>query len=435
MSKITLNNVSSFIDNTTAVSTVNGNNAIIQNALDNTLSLNGLQPNQMLANLDMNSNHIINLPAPASLLEPVRLSDVNLLNGGGTITIQGVPVGGTTGQVLTKTSNVDYQTNWNSLPTLFSNASTLEHCALGASVSSNALTISLKIQDGTTDPSTSNPATISFRDSTITSGAFSPIVLTSPTSLVISSGSTLGTANATAFRIWVVAFNDAGTVRLGAINCRSSTQIFSLNEDILYSSSSEGGIGAADSSGIFYTPTGISTKAIRILGYLEWANGLTTAGTWNALPTKIQTYSIGVRRPGEIVQSFTNTFAAGSGGSTASTTLVDTNLTGGMTLTSAANSVSWSFSMSTTINITGSAIYGNFARGGVNVSPQFIGAYGTAPANSSNVSMVHFEGGDFPGSLGPHTYTVRVKNAGTAATVFWCDTNGGGSLSLAEIMC
>jgi hypothetical protein len=63
--------------------------------------------------LDMNSNAIINLPAPLSLSSPLRLEDAATLNGGGTIEVGGVPNGGTTGQVLTKESNGDQDIGWN----------------------------------------------------------------------------------------------------------------------------------------------------------------------------------------------------------------------------------------------------------------------------------------------------------------------------------
>jgi len=458
--KITLNPTASFTD-PAAVSTLNTNFATIETALNNTLSRDGTSPNTMLASLDMNSNRILNLPAPGGLLEPIRLTDLNTFSGGGTITVQGIPSGGTSGQILAKTSSTDYQTawtdaannlptggtagqilqktssanyatGWGDLPSTRYSANAMENASITATVAGNALTIALKAQDGS-DPTSGVPCTFAFRNSTISSGTYSIVTATAPTSLTISSGSTLGTSNATAFRIWVVLFNDSGTLRLGAINCRSNTQIYSLNEDVLSSSSAEGGAGAADSVGTFYTNTAVSSKPMRILGYLDWNSGVTTAGTWNTLPSKIQIFGLGVRRPGEIVQTFNNTFAAGSGSSSASTTLVDTNVTGSITLTSPCNSVAYSFSISSTIAVAAAVVYGNLARGGINVSPQFIGAF--SPTSSANVVVSHLDGGDFPGSSGPFTYTVRLKNSGTAATFFWNDNNSGSTISLAEVMC
>lgn len=113
MSKITLNNVGSLIDATTAATTINNNSAVIQTAFDNTLSRDGTTPNQMGSSLDMNGNSIINLPAPAFNDSPVRLQELSTITGGGTVS--NLPAGGTTGQVLAKTSSTNYLTGWESL--------------------------------------------------------------------------------------------------------------------------------------------------------------------------------------------------------------------------------------------------------------------------------------------------------------------------------
>lgn len=79
MSKVTLANVGSLIDATTAKNTINSNMAAIMTAMENTLSRDGTYPSHMLADLDMNSNRILNLPAPVSGLEPFRLTDAQSL--------------------------------------------------------------------------------------------------------------------------------------------------------------------------------------------------------------------------------------------------------------------------------------------------------------------------------------------------------------------
>lgn len=112
MVKITLGNVGSLIDATTAASTINSNFTAISTAWDDNLSRDGTTPNTMLSNLDMNSFKILNLPAPLSLNEPLRVVDAATLKSGGTITIQGLPTGGTTGQVLKKNSATNFDTIW-----------------------------------------------------------------------------------------------------------------------------------------------------------------------------------------------------------------------------------------------------------------------------------------------------------------------------------
>jgi hypothetical protein len=110
MSKISLTDLVNLQNETTAVNSINANSAAIETAFDNTLSRDGTSPNTMNASLDMNSFQIVNLPAPLSTSSPLRLADANTLNGGGTIS--SIPVGGTTNQVLTKTSNTDFIVGW-----------------------------------------------------------------------------------------------------------------------------------------------------------------------------------------------------------------------------------------------------------------------------------------------------------------------------------
>lgn len=178
----------------------------------------------------------------------------------------------------------------------------ISNLSLAASVGASALTISLKDRAGS-DPSSGSPLRIPLRNSTIATGDYTDIPITGATSLVVSSGSTLGTSNNVAFRLWIVGFNDAGTFRLGVVNCLSGSSIMALRDDAVYSSTAEGGGGAADSAQVIYTGTAVTSKALRILGYMEWSSGLATAGTWSGAPTKIQIFEPGISKPGQIVQT------------------------------------------------------------------------------------------------------------------------------------
>ena len=64
MAKLTLTDLSSSTLDPGVVSAINANSAATETALENTLSRDGTSPNTMAAQLDMNSNSIINLPAP-----------------------------------------------------------------------------------------------------------------------------------------------------------------------------------------------------------------------------------------------------------------------------------------------------------------------------------------------------------------------------------
>lgn len=108
----TLTTFASLQNDTSATTDLNNNFSAINTALTGCLSLLGQAPNQMQANLDMNSNRMINLPAPVSINEPLRLADATTLNGGGTVTVSQLPIGGTTGQVLTKNSATNFDVSW-----------------------------------------------------------------------------------------------------------------------------------------------------------------------------------------------------------------------------------------------------------------------------------------------------------------------------------
>lgn len=192
------------------------------------------------------------------------------------------------------------------------------NCSLVASVGGSALTVAIKGRDGN-DPSATNPVFIPFRNATIATGDYSWLVLTAATSFVVSSGSTLGAVNNNAFKLWIVGFNDAGTFRLGVINCvaAASTQptIYPLGQLPVVTSTAEGGVGTADNAQTFYTGTAIgASKAYAILGYSIWGSGLATVGTWSSTPTSTQLFSPNVPLPGTVVQTVrTDTGALATG--------------------------------------------------------------------------------------------------------------------------
>lgn len=72
MSKLTLADINNLQNETTVVTQINNNSALIETALENTISRDGTSPNEMLADLDMNSYRILNLPAPTTDNQPIR---------------------------------------------------------------------------------------------------------------------------------------------------------------------------------------------------------------------------------------------------------------------------------------------------------------------------------------------------------------------------
>jgi hypothetical protein len=179
----------------------------------------------------------------------------------------------------------------------------------------NALTIALKDAAGA-DATPGAPITFAFRDPTASSGALIKRQLTGALSLVVSAGSTLGTANATPCRVWIVLFDDGGTLRLGAVQCRLTTGVLPLRPQNLADATSEGGAGAADGAGTIYANAAISAKPYIVLGCLDWDTGLVTAGNWNAAPSRISGWFPGRPLPGERIQPL---LTNGSGSSSSST--------------------------------------------------------------------------------------------------------------------
>lgn len=164
--------------------------------------------------------------------------------------------------------------------------------ALVASVATNALTIALKGVDGN-DPSATNPVIVVLRSATASDGKPVTLTITAALSLVVSSGSTLGTSNGVAARLDVVIFNDAGTARLGVANG------VTLDTASVFSSTAEGGGGAADSSGVIYTGTAVSSKALAILGHIDITEA--TAGTWATAPTTVATETNGATQSASMI--------------------------------------------------------------------------------------------------------------------------------------
>lgn len=76
MPKVAIDTLANLENQSSAIETINSNFEAIQDAIDNTLSRDGTAPNDMDADLDMNSHKITNLPAPTTSTEPARHGDI-----------------------------------------------------------------------------------------------------------------------------------------------------------------------------------------------------------------------------------------------------------------------------------------------------------------------------------------------------------------------
>ena len=155
---------------------------------------------------------------------------------------------------------------------------TILNSGLAASVGSSALTVALKDATGS-DPSASSPVKIPFRSATATTGT--PVLrsVAGALSVVVSSGSTLGSTDADPNWVYVYAIDNAGTVELAVSGSRF------IDEGSLVTTTAEGGAGAADDKNTLYSTTARSNVAVRLLGRVKSTQA--TAGTWATSPSEI----------------------------------------------------------------------------------------------------------------------------------------------------
>lgn len=168
--------------------------------------------------------------------------------------------------------------------------------AIACSVSSSALTVSLKAADGT-DPSSSNPVYVAFRNATSATGTPTIRSVTSALSVTVSSGSTLGHTDSGKHYIYVYLYDNSGTLALAV-----SSSVFDEG-CILSSITAEGGAGAADSISGIYATSSANNVPIRLIARL--LSTQTTAGTWAAVPTEISLAPFRYRIP-PTIQKFTS---------------------------------------------------------------------------------------------------------------------------------
>lgn len=79
MAKLTTSDLTSLANENSAIATINDNFAAVEVAMEKTLSRDGTAPNTMAADLDMNSNKIMNLPEATTNTEPVRKLEFDAL--------------------------------------------------------------------------------------------------------------------------------------------------------------------------------------------------------------------------------------------------------------------------------------------------------------------------------------------------------------------
>lgn len=301
--------------------------------------------------------------------------------------------------------------------------------AISAAASSNILTLALTTADGST-PSAGAPVTLNFRNVTAATGSLSQVIVTAATTLAVPDTATLGTSNSVPFRLWVVAFNDAGTVRLGIINCSNSTSIYPLAGWGIASSTTIS--TGADSAQVFYSDSGVTSKAYIVLGYVTYESGLATAGTYASAPTRVQVFTADVPLPGRTVQTVLTTYSTETGPSISST-YADTGSTATITPTSTANKV--------LVRAAVGGVYKDTANQAVNIqllrtATQIgLSVSGTNGATTAHgIGSVTFTVLDAPASASAITYKTQYAAAGNTANAYVQQGNSMSYIELVEMM-
>jgi hypothetical protein len=292
---------------------------------------------------------------------------------------------------------------------------------------SGILTVALKTLSGA-DATVANPITIPFQDP---AGSGTPVYrqITSALSLPTVIGAHFGQSAAAGagvgqLRLWVVAIDNNGVVVLGLTNCASIGatsgfgQIFPIDE---YNPQNTSLLNASSTSaGVIYSASALTGKSIRILGYVEYVNGLATPGTYTTNPTGTKNFGVGMKKPGEgIQQLLTNTTTQ------AQLTPINTkiNMSGwaispSLNITSKCNAVRARASIP--INVPVASQQGNMSIfRSTNAFPVgTFGIYQSAQGGAAIIPMIPLQVLDFPGTSGALTYGVYGTSAvGTTSTI------------------
>jgi hypothetical protein len=300
-------------------------------------------------------------------------------------------------------------------------------------VGSNLLTVALKDAAGN-DATVNSKCQIGFRSTTSNTGTISIDTVQAALSINTNAvGATLGSVNATAFRFWVVAFDNGGTVVLALYNASTATSCQAINEDLVQTSVAMS--AGATSAGVYYTPNGttLTSKAVKILGFVEYnSSGLATAGTYASAPNFISVFGTGAKKPCDEIQKLY--FENSTSKNATSASFLDTNLLKAITLTSAANLVhvlangTIDATVSTT---TGQAIVARGAAGGT--------AKGNMCEVLSNVGAIiapcAIQAFDKPNTVAATTYVVRIATTdGVSGDAIWNVNSKVTSIIVVEIM-
>jgi hypothetical protein len=322
-------------------------------------------------------------------------------------------------------------------------AQLLQNLGIAASVSGNALTISVKQKDGATACTASSPGKVAFREGVnggaMTSGKYyiKSFIGNARDTITVPNGATLGGVNGVAMRLYIgaQANTDADDTwvpnnALCVFNTQGTNQLFPLPSE----SGHQTNIGldtTSDSAGVLYGDGPSNVNPIRWLGFIEIVPG--ASGAWPNQPTVVQTFGPGVHRSGEIIQRVWATYATET--SSTSSTDADTGLTASITPQNVCNRVKASghvngigkngSNTATTLKLTDGAntllaLIDNLAGWNGGTGENYVGGAG--------IDFI-----DAPATTGAKTYKARFASQANSATVYVQRSSATSTMLLEEI--
>lgn len=201
----------------------------------------------------------------ASTLNVNGLGAISILNPGGVALVAGQIPANTIIRCVYNTTGPRFELQSSG----FSSIMQENLRSVSASVAANALTVGL------------NPCLLDFRSATLTVGVPNVRAVPAALSLVVPSGATLGTTNAVAARLILLAIDNAGTIELAIVNQAGGVK---LDESGLVSTTTIS--AGATSASTIYSTTGRTNVPYRVVGFVDITE--TTAGTWATAPTVVQ---------------------------------------------------------------------------------------------------------------------------------------------------
>ncbi len=159
-----------------------------------------------------------------------------------------------------------------------------ENLGVKAEVVSGDLVISVKQADGETDPDSTSPVRIAFRDPDVAIGGYVIRTLDVAESLTVPSGATLGIVEGRNSSIWVYLLDDGGDVKLGVSTAN-------YGEIRVYTSTTS--ISTSSDDNDLYTQASIAGPVgARVVGKIT-VNEV-TAGVWTVSPISLSILPMGI---------------------------------------------------------------------------------------------------------------------------------------------